>query len=182
MNTQFEKLAAAAIKRFKGNNHPGKTVVLFLHHDQFAEILTEPIENRIRFIVEEKNPSEIPTRLKWIQPYIPLPESQAWTDWQKAWTAWQKACADSAKACADSEKAWTDWQKACADSAKACADSAKAWTDWQKAHADSAKACADSEKAWADWQKAHADWQKAQEPLFMAAHPDCPWNGKTLFP
>ena len=103
---KFEQLRKKALARFKGHNEPGKTIVLFCHHEKFAEVLSEPIENRIDYIINEKPEGEIETRLCWIQPY----------------------------------------------------------------------------KGHSKMKKADAEWEKAYEPIFMAEHSDCPWDGKTLFP
>ena len=119
----IKKLRAEAMKRFEGHNEVDKTIVLFCHHGSFAEILREPIENRLDYIIKEKPKNEIETRLTWIQPYLPQSRT-ADAEWRKADKAWEKA-----------DKAW---------------------------------------------KKARAEFQKIYEPIFMAAHPDCPWNGHEL--
>ena len=66
-----------------------------IHHGQWLEELTEPIENRIAFILVNKDPEEQAERLRRMRPF----------DWEKAY-------ADRKKADADWEKADADWEKA----------------------------------------------------------------------
>jgi tryptophan 2,3-dioxygenase len=135
------------------------------HHEILVEPLTEPAENRIRFILSGKSEHEQALRLHLFRPFrgpIPAKLNKANADWQKAYADRQKAYADRQKAHADRQKADADWQKAHAD--------------WQKAYAD-------RQKAHADWQKAYADRQKAHADLFHEKQcKNCPWDGKTIFP
>ena len=66
-----------------------------IHHGQWLEELTEPIENRIAFILVNKDPEEQAERLRRMRPF----------DWKKADADWEKADADWKKADADWEKA-----------------------------------------------------------------------------
>ena len=64
---------------------------------------------------------------------------------------------------------------------------AKAGAEWVKAGAEWAKARAEWDKAGAEWDKAYAEWVKAiKHPSVLALHakecPNCPWDGKTIFP
>ena len=130
-----------------------------IHHGQWLEELTEPIENRIAFILVNKDPEEQAERLRRMRPF----------DWEKAY--------------ADRKKADADWKKAYADWEKADADWEKAYADWKKAYADRKKAYADWEKADADWEKADADWEKAYAaPAMLKVHAEvcgCPWGPNT---
>ena len=63
-------------------------VVQHIHHEKWLEILTEPIENRIAFILDNKPIIEQAERLRRMRPF----------DWKKAY--------------ADRQKAYADWQKA----------------------------------------------------------------------
>ena len=73
-----------------------------IHHGQWLEELTEPIENRIAFILVNKDPEEQAERLRRMRPF----------DWEKAYADRKKADADWKKAYADWEKADADWEKA----------------------------------------------------------------------
>jgi tetratricopeptide (TPR) repeat protein len=197
---KYQEQKAACLKRFRGNNKPGKTLVLFLHHGEFCELLTEPIENRIDFIIANKDETEIATRLKWMQPVIPNTLSPKC---RKALTRCAKALAECHKAQAKGVKGWAKYNNALAEYDKARAECYKAWDKHNKARAEYDKARAEYDKALAEFDKvrakyvgARAEYDKAQaeyvkagaeftklyEPVFMAEHPDCPWNGKTLFP
>jgi len=97
-------------------------VMQHIHHEQWLEVLTQPIDNRIAFILANKTPSQQAERLRRLRPF----------NWKKAY--------------ADLKKAYDDLKKACADWKKACADVEKAYADWKKAEADWKKADADWEK------------------------------------
>ena len=137
-----------------------------IHHGQWLEELTEPIENRIAFILVNKDPEEQAERLRRMRPF----------DRKKAYADRKKADADWEKAYADRKKADADWKKAYADRKMADAD-------WEKADADWEKAYADWEKADADWKKADADWEKAYAaPAMLKVHAEvcgCPWGPNT---
>jgi len=69
-----------------------------IHHDILAEPLTEPIENRIRFIKNNKPYHEVETRLRLMKPVRgKLPElDKAGAEFVKASAEWDKARADPA--------------------------------------------------------------------------------------
>jgi hypothetical protein len=152
----IEREAEMCRKAFKGI--VVGAIVQHCHHEQWLELLTEPAEARIAYILHDKPHNERAARLRRFRPLKPsqhrrLPANirKAYADRQKAYADWQKAYADWQKADADWQKAYADWQKAYADRQKAYADWQKAYADWQKAYAD--------------WQKAYADWQKAYWPM-----------------
>lgn len=90
-----------------------------IHHNILVEPLTEPIENRIEFIREQKPAGEIELRLRLMKPVRgKLPKAVI-----KAYAAWDKACD---KACDKAGKAGAAWDKACD----------KAYAAWDKALAD----------------------------------------------
>jgi len=63
--------------------------VWHIHHDALVEPLTEPLENRIKFIKERKPAREIETRLRLMKPVRgKLPElAKAYAEWAKAYAA-----------------------------------------------------------------------------------------------
>ena len=70
-----------------------------IHHAVRMEPLSEPIENRVRYIREAKEGHEVETRLRAMRPVVgPLPAAvaRAYADWQKACADWQKADAGHA--------------------------------------------------------------------------------------
>ncbi len=77
--------------------------------------------------------------------------------------------------------------KADAERKKAGAEPQKADAEWKKVVAELQKADAEWKKADAAWKKASVEWKKADAALGVLIHahfcvPDCPWNGKTIFP
>ena len=96
--------AAAECRKACANLKIGDTVQ-HIHHGEWLEILTEPIENRIAFILTHKPEHERAERLRRMRP---LSNADG-----------QKSDADRQKACADCQKSDADWQKACADYQKA---------------------------------------------------------------
>ena len=144
-------------------------IVQHCHHELWLERLTEPAENRIAYILANKNQEEQAERLCRFRPLAAADRKKAYADWQKAYADWQKADPDRRKADADWQKAYADWKNA--------------YADWQKADADREKAYADWQKAYADREKADADWEKAaQSPAMLALHKEvcgCPWSDTT---
>jgi len=133
-----------------------------LHHEVEFEELTEPIANRIRYIVNNKSRDEIQCRLDNLRPVsvaslvIILP----------AYEAYQKATA----------QAYEAYQKA----------RAQAYEAYQKARAQAEeayqKATAPAEEA---YQKATAQayeaYQKATAQAHRADVPSHTWNGASIF-
>ena len=149
-----------------------------IHHKLILEFATEPIENRIEYIRESKPRSEIALRLKLLKPVkgkLPaaLHKAEAVLDkvlvaYDKAWVVLDKAWADVDKARVAYDKAWTAYSKA--------------WAAYNKAGEAYDKAREAYNKAEAAYDKAIAD----NLPAIMALHdkecPNCPWDGKTIFP
>ena len=123
-----------------------------IHHEVLTEPLTEPLQNRLRFVRANKPQSEVETRLRLIAPVtVELPAALV-------------------KARADTDKA-----RAAYDKARAAYDTARA--AYVKAQAVSVKARAVSVKAQADaLERLHA----LDCPAALAG--TCPWDGKTIFP
>ena len=129
-------------------------LVWHIHHDTLCEPLTQPFETRVSYILSQKLAIEVPTRLRLMKPVRgKLPE-------------WEKARAELLKAGAAWEKAYVEWDKAGAKLDKAGAEFNKAHAEWGKARAEMLKAL--------------------RHPSVLALHakecPDCPWDGKTIFP
>ena len=70
---------------------------------------------------------------------------------------------------------------------KVSEDYNKAWKDYykfpasKKAEEDYDKAREAYHKAWGDYHKARKDCNTEIEKLHREEHPDCPWNGETIF-
>jgi hypothetical protein len=149
--------------------------VWHLHHDKLLEPLIEPFEVRVAYIKTDKPKVEIETRLRLMKPvrgHLPILD-KAHAEWVKANAEWVRAYAEWDKAHAELDKAYAEWDKA--------------YAKWGKTYAEWDKARAELDKAHAEWVKADAEWVKAYaDPSVLALHanecPDCPWDGKTIFP
>ena len=109
-----------------------------------CEPLTEPLVNRIRYILTSKDLSERSIRLMALRPVMApdnLPEPLV-----KARVECDKACAEYDKACAECDKAWAEYDNARVEYDKACAEC-------DKARAECNKAWAECNKAWAECNK-----------------------------
>ena len=124
-----------------------------IHHGQWLEILTEPVKNRIAFIISTKLPSERAERLRRLRPFNFGKE-------------WGKAYADLKKSYADQKKADAAREKAAAAREKTFSGSCFAW-----------------KKADAAWNKAYAARKKAAvSPTMLKLHAEvcgCPWGPRT---
>ena len=143
--------------------------VLHCHHEILAETLTEDAENRIAYILSSKSRREMALRLHLFRPVseVRLKKfKKVYADQEKAEAVWRKAEAERKKAYAVWRKAEAEWKKA--------------YVDWQKAEAE-------RKRTYAVWRKAYGDWEKAYYDLAILVHekccqPECPWDGKTIFP
>jgi len=140
--------------------------VLHCHHNSLLEVLTEPAENRINYILCDKPEVEQALRLRLFRPVSP---EHTGPELDKAYAEWDKAYAEL-------DKARAEWDKAC----KAYAEWGKAGAEWDKARAELDKARAEWDKAYAEWGKARAEWDKARAEWDKAGHhaaicPGCPW-------
>ena len=144
-------------------NAPIGTRCWHIHHDTLYELLEEPAENRWYYILANKPQGEIETRLKLFRPMTSMPSVLS-------------------KAHSDYCKAHSDYCEACSDYGKACSDYGKAHSNYGKAYSDYGKACSNYGKARSDWNNALEDNRKELETLHKIECPNCPWNGKTIFP
>ena len=165
--------AAACRKAWAGK--PIGTLAVHCHHCVECEPLTEPAENRIGYILREKAESERALRLRLFRPALLLPPelAAAWAKWAAARAKWEAAWAELDAAQAELDAAWAELEAAQTkvDAARAKRDAA--WAKWKAAWAK-------WEAAWAEWVAA---WAQAVLPhATFCAEPDCPWNGRTIFP
>ena len=162
---------------------PGATAGLHIHHETLVETVTEPIENRIRFILSGKPEYGRATRLRAMRPLT----ADVYADYEAKRDALN---ADYAAKC---DALWADYEakrvllyadyKAKRESLYADykAKRAPLYADYK---AKRAPLYADYEAKrnvlWADYE---AKWDPLNAELH-AAHctTDCPWDGRTLFP
>mgnify|MGYP001615385474 CR=1 FL=1 len=155
-----------------------------VHHDKLIEY-SDDIDERLRYIKDNKPPEEINIRLellKKVKGVLPKPcrdAVEACRDADKAYQDADKAYQDADKACRDAVKACRDAVKACRDADKACRDAVKPYRDADKAYRDADKACRDAVEACRDAVKPYRD---EIEALHKKECPNCPWDGDTIFP
>ena len=171
---------------------------IHIHHSLVCEVLLEPVENRIEYILREKPNSEQALRLRLMRPLRQTPPDlrKAYAEWNKANAEWNKANAEWHKASAEWNKADAEWDKANAEWTRAARQPSrqparvdKASAEWDKAERRVAQGrrrvaqgrVAEAEyKASAEWGKASAEWGKAHHASNCV--PGCTWNGRTIFP
>jgi hypothetical protein len=191
-----EEEAADCRAAFQGV--PVGALALHVHHGVLVEPLIEPAENRIRYILEAKPQDEKALRLRLFRPIPPeyiTPElvraraelARAREEWVKAVVDLARAREEWVKAGAEWAKAEAEWVKAGAERDKAEAERDKAREEWVKAEAERDKARAEWVKAGAERAKASTERDKSREEWAKAGHhsvlcPNCPWDGRTIFP
>lgn len=145
-----------------------------VHHDTLVEPLRRPIQERRAYIRLSKPAEEIKIRLrllKLVRGPVPLPLLEAWAAYRKAWAAYRKAGyekADAAYHKAALEKPWRAYENAAMACDKASVAYEKAWAAYYK--------------ALTAYYKAGAACQEDIERLHAEECPNCPWDGKTIFP
>ncbi len=144
---------------------PKYTFYWHIHHDRLCEY-TYDINERIAYIKSHKPMTEIRERLRLMTP-VQHPE--------KLPLRFRKAAVGCTKARDDYNKAFDAYEKTFADHVKAL-------TTYEKARNVYTKACAVFPKAYAAYIKAFTTYATQLEELHKKEHPNCPWDGKTIFP
>jgi len=165
-----------------------------VHHEILAEPLTEPIENRIKWILENKT-DDVALRLRLLRPLVEDEAMRSDAELNKAIDEYNKVSAEYYKVRAEWSKALDEYDKARAEQFKARAEYYKARAEYDKANAEYDKANAEQFKARAEYYKARDEYDKANAEYGKASveynksatthyhrlFPDSPWNGKTIF-
>ena len=154
------------------------TLYWHIHHEILLEETTD-IQERIDYIRANKPEKEIPLRLKLMTPVLhpeKLPSS-----FRKAWEAYDKAREAYDKAGKAYDKAGEAYKKAKEAYIKAREAYIKARKAYDKAWEVYIKAWEAYNKAWKAYDKARKACAPQIEKLHKEEHPDCPWNGKTIF-
>ena len=127
-----------------------------VHHNVLIELLTEPIENRIKYIKKFKPKNEIELRLKLLKVVKGELPKEFVEAWQKYYETWQEYV--------------EVWQKY--DKAKQKYD--EIWQEYDEARQK-------HNEAWHEY----IEVCKKYESQILALHekecPNCSWNGKTIF-
>jgi len=157
----------AALCRAAWVGRPIGTIAIHCHHEMEIEPLTETAENRITYILQIKPESEQALRLRLFRPsIIPAKLDAARAKWGAA-----RAKLDEARA--ELDAAWAKW-----DAARAELD--EAWAELDAARAKWGAARAKLDAARAKWDAARAE--RGLPHSAFCTTPDCPWDGKTIFP
>jgi hypothetical protein len=155
-----------------------------IHHMILVEPEAQPIKERIKYIKEYKSQGEIETRLRLLKPVkgeLPVAVLSAGKSYAKALVTLHKAFAADEKACNAANKA----DAACIENPK----SAKARKAYNKAKRFSSRMFAANMRARRVYNTEETAYDQAilgNYPALKALHrqecPNCPWDGKTIFP
>ena len=170
----IKKELAACRKAFQ--EAPEAKYAWCCHHSILLEPLTEPCENRIQYILENKEKAEQAVRFRNFRPLrIELPKEII-----KAIAKLNEARAKYNEACAKLNEAEAKLNKARAKYNEAFAKYDKALAKRNEARAKYNEACAKYDEAIAKYDKALATWNKGNV-MFLSDWPDNTWNGKNIF-
>ena len=129
---------------------------LHVHHDILLE-WCHNYDERVAFIRNEKPKEEQETRLRLFKPFkgkLPQEVVKAAQEYNKAWQ--------------ELNKAWQEYNKA--------------KQKYNKARQEYNKAAQEYDKAEQEYNKVLNDNKELIEALHKAECPNCPWNGRTIFP
>ena len=91
-----------------------------VHHQVRLEPLTEPIENRVRYIRENKFEHEVETRLRAMRPVtgaLPEPVQRVNAEWQRVVAEWQRVVAEWQRVYAELQRVDAERQRVYAEHA-----------------------------------------------------------------
>lgn len=154
-------------------------------HDKLLLEWVWDYEERVKYIRIAKPIGEQKLRLCLFQPVkgdLPPEVVRAWEAYNEAREAYdgaqeaydeaQEACDEAQEACDEAEEAYDEAWEACDEAQEA---RARAWEACAKARGAYVK-------AWAACEKAMEKYRVEIEALHAQECPDCPWDGKTIFP
>ena len=163
---------------------PNATHGWCIQHEIEFEPLTEPIANRIEFILSSKSRGEQVCRLDNMRPVSPASLAVV----LPAWKAHEEATATARKAYEEAKAtAWKAYEEAKAPAWKAYEEAtAPAWKAYVEAKATAWKAYEEATAtALKAYEEATATAWKAYEEATATAHrqdvPNHTWNGKSIF-
>ena len=134
-----------------------------VHHEALLEWCYN-YDERVAYIRKEKSKEEQGTRLRLFKPVKgTLPQEVV------------KAGQELNKARQEYYKAWQEYDKATQEYDKAGQELNKARQKYYKAGQE-------YDKAWQEYSKVLNDNKELIEALHKAECPNCPWNGRTIFP
>jgi mRNA-degrading endonuclease HigB of HigAB toxin-antitoxin module len=161
------------------SKHTPPRAYFHVHHEQMWEWATEPMENRIEYIKKEKPTSEIDTRLRLLKE-IPYERIKSLVDTKGQYDAVQRTAWEQYEAV--ERPAWEQYdavQRTAWEQYKAVVRTA--WEQY-KAVERSAREQYDAVQrtAWEQYEAVQRTFD--MEALHRELCPDCPWDGRTIFP
>ena len=134
-----------------------------VHHEKLLE-WCHNYDERVAYIQNKKPEEEQETRLRLFKPVKgKLPQEVV-----KASQEYDKARQELNKARQELNKAMQENNKAAQENNKAARENDKAWQEYDKARQEYSKALNNN--------------KELIEALHKAECPNCPWNGRTIFP
>ena len=143
-----------------------------VHHEIHVERLTEPPENRVKFIRENKPPEEIERRLAEFAPVLHperLPQRLMEASAEYGW-----ARTEYDQTLPEYNRAWAEYDRARAEYVRAQAEYNRAW-------AECARARAEFNRALAEYDRARAEYEPELMALHREEYPGTRWNGRSIF-
>jgi hypothetical protein len=139
-----------------------------VHHDVLFEEIVGSVEQRIAYIKSAKPKEEVATRLRLLRVVrYDTPKLK------EADAKWEEADAKRREADAKWKEAYLKWKEAYAK---------RDYAKREEAVAKREEAVAKRREAVAKWKEAYAKREEAVASSHKDQCPDCPWDGKTIFP
>jgi hypothetical protein len=145
-----------------------------VHHEILAEPLTEPIESRISYILENKT-DNVALRLRLLRPLVEDEVMRSDAELDKARTELYKAHTELYKVYAEFSKAIGEWSN------YTSADYSKVYAEYSNVLDEYNKASTEYIMAYAGYGKVCFELNKSATMHYHRLFPDSPWNGKTIF-
>jgi ElaB/YqjD/DUF883 family membrane-anchored ribosome-binding protein len=150
-------------------------LALHCHHEVLVEVATEDQEVREKYITDFKPECEVPLRLKLIRRFpMELLSEEAW----KALDSAAEAHLQAGEALEEAREAFDRAREALHQAREAFnqAREAQAWVAHNRARVA-------HNQAWVAFDQAIRKYQHEFEAIHaQVCEPDCPWNGRTIFP
>ena len=149
-----------------------------VHHNRLVEPLIGSIEERIAYIKERKPKNGRDIRLRLLKPVIgPLPI---------IYVEAGKAYVEAGKAYGEARKVYGEARKVYIEAVKASGEAGKAYEEAEKASDETWKVYDEAWKVYDETWKVYDEAEKASQQSIIELHlnecPNCPWDGKTIFP
>ena len=143
-----------------------------VHHEIHCEPLTEPVENRVKYVRENKASHEIATRLRELAPVLHPERLPALL------VEARRARVEALRAC---DEAWRVYDERW----RACANAHRPYDEAWRVYDETWRPYDEAGRAYDEARRACDEALRAYEPELMALHreeyPDTQWNGRSIF-